>query len=337
MKKKIAILKTGFMDFYLVDFCQICKKYGVEAKVYNTYEEYLPHKDEYDYLLSDQRRNILGTCNVFHHHSVLFKINLLKFTLYRFLYFLKVYKRVKQTREIYPKLTKLIMVSSNLKEDFAKNYNISDEKFLIVRPGIELNQDNSSKVFQKYDGVKPFVVSMSGVGFITKGGYVMLRAMRYLRKNYPEMRVVANIIYPKSKSNLGLQLYMWFWGLHDRVNFFDRQNGMEKFYRQSNCFICPSLYEAFGRVVPEAMYEKVPVIVGEHIGAADILIDSVNGFIYKSGKDSAKNLAEKIKEVYDKYNDLEDLVERAYETSKKITWKNFAQQVFDGLYGEITK
>lgn len=43
----------------------------------------------------------------------------------------------------------------------------------------------------------------------------------------------------------------------------------------------------------------------------------------------------KIKKVYDKYNELDLLVEKAYETAKTLTLKNFTKEVFYGLFPEF--
>ena len=55
---------------------------------------------------------------------------------------------------------------------------------------------------------------------------------------------------------------------------------MESFYRSLNCFVCPSKYEAFGRVAPEAMNYKIPTIVSNNVGASDIIKDGENGYTY---------------------------------------------------------
>ena len=110
---------------------------------------------------------------------------------------------------------------------------------------------------------------------------------------------------------------------------------MYEFYSKCHCFVCPSLLEAFGRVVTEAMYSKKPVIIGSNIGATDIIQDGINGFIFEADKNRELNLAKKIKEVYDKYETLEPLINKAYEDCLKYTWENFAQKVFEGLYPEF--
>jgi len=58
---------------------------------------------------------------------------------------------------------------------------------------------------------------------------------------------------------------------------------MPDLYRQASVLVLPSLSEAFGLVVLEAMAAGVPVIVSDAVGAADLLSDGVDGYIVPAG------------------------------------------------------
>lgn len=49
--------------------------------------------------------------------------------------------------------------------------------------------------------------------------------------------------------------------------------------REQDVLVLPSLSEAYGLVVGEALSEGVPVIVSENVGAADLIEHGVNGFV----------------------------------------------------------
>lgn len=72
--------------------------------------------------------------------------------------------------------------------------------------------------------------------------------------------------------------------------------------------------------------------MSNNIGAKDIIKDGINGFVYDTNKNIARNLAEKITLVYNSYNNLEELTQNAYETAKEVTWNNFAKKLFENLY-----
>ena len=66
-----------------------------------------------------------------------------------------------------------------------------------------------------------------------------------------------------------------------------------KNYQMADLFVLPSLHEAFGLVVLEAMACGLPVIVTDQVGALDYVVEEENGFVVSAG--SVKQLADKIK------------------------------------------
>lgn len=58
-----------------------------------------------------------------------------------------------------------------------------------------------------------------------------------------------------------------------------RTIGYARVYGESSVFVSPSLADGFGYVVAEAMASGIPVIVTSSTGAADVVIDGVNGYI----------------------------------------------------------
>lgn len=74
-------------------------------------------------------------------------------------------------------------------------------------------------------------------------------------------------------------------GLGGRVRFLVRQiNGADKeaLFAAARVFVLPSLSENFGNVVTEAMIRRLPVIVSERVGAADIVRTSNGGLVTRS-------------------------------------------------------
>ena len=51
----------------------------------------------------------------------------------------------------------------------------------------------------------------------------------------------------------------------------------------ADIFVLASVADGFGLVVAQAMACGLPVIVSENVGAKDIVIDGVNGFIVRAG------------------------------------------------------
>lgn len=58
-----------------------------------------------------------------------------------------------------------------------------------------------------------------------------------------------------------------------------RSIGYANVYGKSSVLVSPSLADGYSYVVPEAMASGIPVIVTNTTGAADIVVDGVNGYI----------------------------------------------------------
>ena len=331
MKKKIAILKNGFVENYVKAFTDLCNKNNTQCDVLDEINEFA----DYEFVLTERWRTHKALCFITHVHSPLYKAKTSNI-FYRTIFLLGHLSKILKMRKNFLSAVKVFVVSSTVKQDLIENYGLVPEKVFVAYPGFSYQQNNDLKKIPKIckDGV--FNIAMCAPGFVTKGGYVMLDALRIFRKLYPDIKIHLSIIYPKHKTNLGVNLYIKLFGLSDCVTFLGRQEDMAAYYEKADCFVCPSVYEAFGRVVVEAMYAKRPVILGSNVGASEIVKDGVNAFVYNADKKRAYNLAQKIKEVYDRYNDLDELIENAYELSKTFTWENFAKQIFEGLYGKIS-
>lgn len=61
------------------------------------------------------------------------------------------------------------------------------------------------------------------------------------------------------------------------------QPKLREYYNQSSVFVLASVADGFGMVVPQAMACGLPVIVTENVGAKDLIVDGVNGFIVPVG------------------------------------------------------
>jgi len=75
-------------------------------------------------------------------------------------------------------------------------------------------------------------------------------------------------------------------GVTQRVRFlgFVNQTQLPGVYTGADLMVLPSLYEAFGVVVNEAMLCGCPVIVSDHVGAArDLIAEGRTGFVYPCG------------------------------------------------------
>ncbi len=352
MKKRIALIESGFMGSYINEFMQLCTKHNIKVDTYKQGEDFLTKykpknffnifkldkevkqllkNKQYDFIISDGMP-LSFTCNVFHNVSLIKRIRLAPFFLYKLIFSLGHLHKIIHVKHFYKNCPKTIVVSNVLKQDYSKNCNIPENTIIVAHPGINVNETNKFSTLKTREINKPFVIGMNANGFVTKGGYVLLRALRILKKKHPDLNIKAKIIFPKYDKNIPVKLYVRLFGLSGSVEFLPYQNDIKSFYQSLDCFICPSLLEAFARVVTEAMSCKTPVIVSSDVGASDIINDGENGFVYKKDQNYTENLAEKIKYVYDNYDKMSRIAENGYNTASELTWENFARSLFSGLY-----
>lgn len=297
-------------------------------KQYNQELQSLTKDKEYDIVFSPHTLLECG-CSVLHFNSVPHRKRILANCIERLFFHLG----HKSLIEYYSKfnkalIQKVFVVSSNLKEDYSRNCNIPKEKIVVVHPGNRFaNLSNINKT--SYSDSNDFIFGLSATGFSRKGGYIMLRAMRRLSRKYPNVK--CKVIYPGYKKNSFISYLVKLLNLSDKVEFLGHQKDISEFYMSLNSLIMPSKHEAFGLVAVEAMSHKTPVIVSSCSGVTDIITDGENGFIFNVSKNAANNLAEKMEYVMLNYNQLDECIEKAVETARDCTWKNFHNTILDTL------
>ena len=359
MKKKIAILESGFMKYYLKDFLFLCESNGIIVdlfclnctksfspcvkKIFFLTTKYNPKNiksiyelekeiksvvniNDYDYFLSDCIKLSFG-CNILHNLSLAGKLYAAENPLMRFLVLLTHQNRLRMQTKHFEKCPKIFAASNVVKNDYIKHCKISPDKIVVVYPGT----NNSNEQVIEKETTKNFVIGSVTCGFITKGGFNVLRALRVLLKKRKD--IILKMINPKYKKQIILKLYLKVFGLEKYVTFLPFQENINDFYKEIDCLICASKYEAFGRIVTEAMTRKVPVVVGSNIGASEILEDGSNAFIFNAYENASENLANKIEEVMliDK-DKLHLLKNNAVQVATSYTWENFAKEIFNELY-----
>lgn len=332
MNKQIAIVNKGFVRCYLEYLLNYCKQYGITVDIIENSKEIEKLLPLYDYILMEGTSSFKkGVCGIFHAHSILYKVSVIKNPIYRFLFKISHFHKIYLSKQTYKTMPKIFVVSSLVKKELESNYKIASDSIKVIYPGFTVSDKAQNFCRQLPD---EFTIGVNCMGFVSKGGYVILNALKKLRKDYPDFKVKARIIYPKYKSNLAVRFFVWINRLGDYVEFVDKQKDMAKFYQSCHVFVCPSHLESFGRVVTEAMFYGCPVIIGSNIGASDIIQDNVNGFIFNADKWASANLAKKIAEVYNKYDNLDNVIENAHKTVKDVTWENFAKELLVTLYPE---
>ncbi|MEM3587017.1 MAG: glycosyltransferase family 4 protein, partial [Candidatus Jordarchaeaceae archaeon] len=104
-------------------------------------------------------------------------------------------------------------------------------------------------------------------------------------------------------------------------------------YRAADVFVLPSINEAFGMVILEAMASGTPCIVSNSGACPEIVQDC--GLIFEQG--NYLDLAEKILQVLENNNLAQTLASKGYESSRKVfSWEKAVAQ-YEKLYSCLIK
>ena len=113
--------------------------------------------------------------------------------------------------------------------------------------------------------------------------------------------------------------------VRERILFISHSSNLWEYYAASDLFVFPTIYEPFGLVIVEAMASGLPVITSRVAGAADVIIDEVNGLLLRDPSD-VNDLAAKIELLLSDAKLRKTMGERARDTAEKLSWGRAAEK-----------
>lgn len=165
------------------------------------------------------------------------------------------------------------------------------------------------------------------VGQVTlrKGVHYLLQALAGLKLEGSELLVIGHIdpaIRPLIRQWKGTFRHI------DSVP----KTELAGYYSNSSVLVLPSLEEAFGLVVLEAMACGVPVIVSSEVGAKEVFDDGIEGFVVASRDVAA--LRERISFLYEDVAARARMSDAAIRCAQGLTWGAYGDRILQ-LYGAI--
>ena len=165
-----------------------------------------------------------------------------------------------------------------------------------------------------------FVLLLIGNDWKNKGLDALLRAMAAGADLPLRLQVVGGDDAAPYQSLLA-QL-----GLRDRVRFADPCADVLPFYAAADAYAGPSLEDAFGLPVLEAMACGLPVITSARSGVSELIRDGVDGFVLEDGAD-ATGLAQRIRQLCQDAGLCRRIGENAARTAQAHTWDRNAREI----------
>ena len=174
---------------------------------------------------------------------------------------------------------KVICVSKGVAIDINKNFSVSKDKIVVIYNPLNINEIDKLKNEEIYDDwFKNNNLKIISIGRLhaLKGYEYLLKAFKLLR----ESGINANLIIlgegPERENleNLARNL-----GIDSHVILTGFKENPYKYMKNSDIFVLPSLSEAFGCAIIEAMACGIPVIATRCSGPVDIITKDVNGLL----------------------------------------------------------
>ena len=179
-----------------------------------------------------------------------------------------------EKRQFDPKSSRVIIaVSEQVKRDIIANYSVPAEKIVVLYNGVDKDRFHPARREEVRDQLRnrwkipldaPLLLFV-GSGFRRKGLDRLLSIWKSPRLDKVFLLVVgtdARIGQYRSRADSIAP---------GRIVFTGRQEDVENYYAAADGFALPSLQEAFGNVVIEALASGLPVLVSRDAGASEIL------------------------------------------------------------------
>jgi glycosyltransferase involved in cell wall biosynthesis len=123
--------------------------------------------------------------------------------------------------------------------------------------------------------------------------------------------------------------------INDRITFLPPADDTMHFYAAADAYLGPSIEDAFGLPVLEAMACGLPVIASANAGVSEVIEDNVNGLVLKNPLD-ASDLATLIRTLVSDTALREILACNALKTAQLCTWDKSARVLWDILSQTLT-
>lgn len=230
---------------------------------------------------------------------------------------------------------KIICISNMVKKEIQYYYGIQEKDTTVIHNAVDLGRftpDNRARyreTIRKELGIadNEIAVLFVGSGFERKGLAYAIEALSLISDTRFKLIVIGK--GNESKYKLLAERK----GVCDRVLFLGSKENIERYYAASDIFIFPSLYDAFGTAVLEAMASGLPVLVSNQSGASEVVNHDKDAYIINP-KDTPE-IARYLNELSNQ-GKREEMGKSAYETSQKYSFQSNLESVLK-VYGEVIK
>jgi glycosyltransferase involved in cell wall biosynthesis len=217
------------------------------------------------------------------------------------------------------KTTMSIVISKDNFEHMLDNYGLNDTQLHLVYNGIEPERFlEHKKQADLPTGPGDIVITCVAELHPRKGHKYLLRAFTRLQKTIPRLQLllVGNGLLKKELTER--------YGDNPGIHFLGWRNDIPAILKASDIFVLPSLKEAFGLVILEAMASGLPVIATRSGGIPDIIEEDKSGYLIAPG--SSEVIENAIKTVLLNPDQKQDVAKEALKRIMFFTAAKMAQE-----------
>jgi UDP-glucose:(heptosyl)LPS alpha-1,3-glucosyltransferase len=236
---------------------------------------------------------------------------------------------------------RVIAVSSLVKRELMNCYGLRDNDITVIPNGVNTEEFNLRRREQYRPSMRAaagvrgddVVILFAGNEFSRKGLDSIIRSLRFFRK-HSALLFVCGADGSGPYRSLAQRL-----GVESQVRFLGHCDQMQKYYAAADLFVLPTLHEAFGLVITEAMGCGLPVVVSKHAGAAeDIIQDGRDGFLLTNPSDEGE-LVRAMRLLIENPDLRQQIGVQAHERTVVLSWESITRRVenvYDVVHREKT-
>jgi len=186
------------------------------------------------------------------------------------------------------KVSKIITVSEENAKVLKKLYPKHSKKIAVIHNGLDLiwwqsqllrfTSEDRKEVKEKTFRAKEDTLIITTIAELheRKGLKYLVEAMPALIAEFPNIKL---IVIGEGNERPNLEQLVKKHHLENHIILLGRQKEIPKLLKSSDIFVLPSLREAFGLVITEAMLIPLPVVATKVGGIPEIVIDKKTGFL----------------------------------------------------------
>ncbi|MEJ2242438.1 MAG: glycosyltransferase family 4 protein [Candidatus Bathyarchaeota archaeon] len=234
----------------------------------------------------------------------------------------------------------LIAVSSLVKRDLIRLYNVPSERITTIHNGVTLNEFSvptdqnktieTQSVLREYgfDLNKKLLLFVGGGAYERKGFRFLVNALKYISDDVAVVAICRNLDVESQRLLTKLDI-------DKKVRIVNYVKDISRLYRAADIYILPTIYDPFPLAVLEAMACGLPVIVSSCTGITDIIDNGRNGIVVNDPSDS-EELSNAINSLAQSYDQRKVMGLDARSTVEELSWKNVTRKVLD-LYEQLSE